>query len=52
MDAGVIESVKVRYSTVQMELAVDLIDNNAKDIYKIDIFSAMRALTRVWEELF
>ena len=52
MDAGVIASVKLRYRTFKMEPAVDLIDETeqAKDVYKVDVLTAMRALTRIWEE--
>lgn len=49
MNTGVIVSVNVRYRNVQMERAVDFIEENGKDIYKIYILSAMRVLKRVWK---
>eukprot|EP00171_Calliarthron_tuberculosum_P006886 IDg6886t1 len=53
MDAGVIASIKVRYRTAQMERAVDLIDEDSgtSDVYKVDVLTAMKTLTRVWETI-
>lgn len=34
-----------------MERALDLIDEQVRDVYKLDILSAMRMLKRVWIEL-
>lgn len=51
LDAGIIASVMVRYLNIQMERAVDIIDENVQNIYKVDILSAMRALKRLWEDL-
>lgn len=51
MDAGVIASVKARYRSAQMERAVDLIDEDLTNVYKVDILTAMRILKRIWESL-
>lgn len=51
MDAGVIVSVKLRYRSAHMDQAIDLMEENVSEIYKIDILSAMRALKSVWVEL-
>ena len=50
MDAGIIACMKVRYTRLQMERALDLVDENVKNIYKVDVLSAMR-WTKVWEEI-
>lgn len=52
MDAGIIATAKVRYRTIKMERAFDLIDETeqAKYVYKFDVLTAMMALTRIWKE--
>ena len=34
-----------------MERAVDLADENVKDIYKIDILTARKRIKGIWEDL-
>lgn len=51
MDAGVITLLKVKYHKSQMERAINLIDDNIRGTYKINILSALRLLTRIWLEL-
>lgn len=54
LDAGIIAAMKVRYRRRQMERAVDLLDVGDMDIYKIykiNILTAMRWLTNIWDDL-
>lgn len=51
MDAGIIAAMKLRYRKLQMERAVDLLDVNVKDIYKVDQLTAMWWMVNVWQEL-
>lgn len=48
MDFGLISTVKVRNRRSQMELALDFIDEDARDIYKLEIILAMCMLKCVW----
>lgn len=41
LDAGVIDAMNVKYRLMQLERALDLVDENAADIYKVDILTAM-----------
>ena len=51
LDAGIIAAIKLRYRRRQMEFAVDMAEVGKGDIYKVDILSAMRWLTDVWNEI-
>lgn len=42
VNAGVVASVKTRYCSAQMERVVDSIDEDIRNIYKVDILSPMR----------
>lgn len=42
-DAGIIEAMKVRYRMFHMERAIDLIEMSTKQVYHVDILSAMLA---------
>lgn len=50
-NAGIISTLKVRYRTVQLDRAMDLVDEDQTDIYRIEILTAMRAVKRIWNEL-
>lgn len=51
LDAGIIAAMKTRYRVLQMERALDLVDENVRNIYKVDILTAMRWVKRVWNDL-
>lgn len=51
-DAGIIASMKVRYRMFQMERALELCEEEvSKEIYKVDVLSAMLAMKRIWDDL-
>lgn len=50
-DAGIIAAMKVQYRKIQMERALDLIDCNVKDVYKVDKLTGMRWMATIWKEL-
>lgn len=51
MDAGIIAALKLRYKRMQMDYALDRIDLDAKDVYKVDLLTAMRWFKRAWQDL-
>lgn len=51
MGARIIASVRVQCRSSQMKSVVDLIDENIRDGYKIDVLRAMRLLTCMWSTL-
>lgn len=51
MNAGVVAPVKVRYRSVQIERAVDRMDKNTRDVYRIVFLSAVLLLTRIWSAI-
>ena len=51
MDAGIISSLKVRYRTLKMEHALDLVDELVKIFYELNIVTAMRLMKMVWMEI-
>lgn len=51
LDAGIIAALKVRYRSQQYEHALDRMDVNLKDIYKVDQLTAMRWVKDIWESL-
>ena len=51
MDAGIITATKKRYRQKQMERAIDRADENIKDVYKVDILTAMKWIKFIWTEL-
>ena len=51
LDAGIIASVKTRYRRYQYERALDCLDANESNIYKLDQLTAMKAMRRIWDEL-
>ena len=50
LDAGIIAAVKMGYKKRHLERALNLADMDAKDIYKIDIMTAMKWFNVVWGE--
>ena len=50
-DAGIIAAMKVRYRMFQMERAIDLTETNMKQIYHVDILSAMLAFKNIWKNI-
>lgn len=48
MDAGIIACLKRRYRTVQYNRALDALDDNPENIYKIDQLTAMKYIKSVW----
>lgn len=48
LDAGITAAMKVCYRHYHMEYAVDVADIGAKELYKVNILSAMRRLLKVW----
>lgn len=50
-NAGIISTVKIRYRSFQLDRALDLVDESARDIYKVEVLTAMRAVKRIWNEL-
>lgn len=48
MDAGIIACLKRRYRSLQYSRALDLLDNEASNIYKIDQLTAMKYVSSVW----
>lgn len=51
MDAGIIASMKVKYRRYQMDRALGLSEEHIRDIYKLDILTAMKAFKGIWNEL-
>ena len=51
MDSRIIAALKKRYRHKQMERAVDLADENIKDIYNVDILTTMKWIKWIWEDL-
>lgn len=51
MDAGIIAALKLRYKRMHMERALDNLDAEVKNIYKVDVLTAMRWFKRAWTEL-
>lgn len=51
MNGGIISALKVRYRKFEVEHALDNIDMNANDIYKVDFLTAIHWLKRAWKEL-
>lgn len=51
LDAGIIASLKLRYRAFQLERALDLIDQDVKAIYKVDILSAMFMVKTIWSDM-
>lgn len=50
-DAGIIAALKLRYKSMHMERALENSDVNVKNIYKVDVLTAMRWFKRAWLEL-
>lgn len=51
-NAGIIDEVKFRYRTFQLERAIDLTEKMwFSDIYKVDVFLAVQAFQRIWNTL-
>lgn len=50
-DAGVIAAIKANYRIFQMERAIDLTETNVRDIYSVDILSAMLAFKKIWKNM-
>ncbi|KAI1000312.1 hypothetical protein K3495_g7883, partial [Podosphaera aphanis] len=51
MDAGIISSFKRRYRRYQLQAAIDLDEQGATDIYKVDQLTAMRWCKAAWEDI-
>lgn len=51
MDAGIIAAMKMKYRRYQMERALDMSETNVRDIYKLDVLTAMRTFKEVWKEI-
>lgn len=51
LEAGIIAAMKVRHRRRETEHVVDLIETCKLDIFKIDIITAMRWLSSIWEEV-
>lgn len=51
MDAGIICSLKRRYRSVQYNRALDALENDEENIYRIDQLTAMKCLQAVWQEV-
>lgn len=47
VDAGIIAGVNIHYLTFQMGRALDLVDEHSKNIYRVDILTALRALKQI-----
>ena len=51
LDSGINASFKIRYRKKQMERAVDLVDEDFKGIYKVNILTAISCMNKVWSEV-
>ena len=51
LDLGIIAAMKVKYRRCQMEYAVDLLDEDVRDVYKVDILTAMFWISNIWKTI-
>lgn len=51
MDAGIIAALKIRYKRFHMENALDNVDMDSQDVYRVDVWTAMKWLTKAWKEM-
>lgn len=51
LDAGIIAAWKVRYRKMQYERALDLLQDEGKNIYKVDQLTAMKYGKALWNDL-
>lgn len=43
--------MKFRFRSLQMERAVDLVDENEKDIYSSDVLTSLKCWRQIWRDL-